>query len=65
LLNQSLNTKQMETKQALGIIKQILDAASKSGLFENLNAAMTAADAYNAVAREILKNEDNDDRTVI
>jgi hypothetical protein len=55
----------METKQALGIIKQILDAASKSGLFENLNAAMTAADAYNAVAREILKNEDNDDRTVI
>jgi hypothetical protein len=55
----------MEPKQALGIIKQILDAASKSGLFENLNAAMTAADAYNVVAREILKNEDNGDGSVI
>jgi len=47
----------METKQALAILKQILDAASKSGLFENLTAAMTAADAYNAIAREILKEE--------
>jgi hypothetical protein len=50
----------METKQALAILKQILDAASKSGLFENLTAAMTAADAYNAVAREILKEENGD-----
>jgi len=55
----------METKQALAIIKQILDAASKSGLFENLTAAMTAADAYNAIAREIIKEEENADRTVI
>jgi hypothetical protein len=50
----------METKKALAIIKQILDAASKSGLFENLTAAMTAADAYNAIAREILKDENGD-----
>jgi hypothetical protein len=50
----------METKQALAILKQILDAAIKSGLFENLTAAMTAADAYNAVAREILKEENGD-----
>jgi hypothetical protein len=50
----------METKQALAILKQILDAASKSGLFENLTAAMTAADAYNAIAREILKEENGD-----
>ena len=55
----------METKQALAIIKQILDAASKSGLFENLTAAMTAADAYNAIAREILKDENNADGSVI
>jgi hypothetical protein len=55
----------METKQALAIIKQILDAASKSGLFENLTAAMTAADAYNAIAREILKDENNGDGSVI
>ena len=50
----------METKQALAILKQILDAGSKSGLFENLTAAMTAADAYNAIAREILKEENGD-----
>ena len=55
----------METKQALGIIKQILDAANKSGLFENLEATMTAADAYNTIARELLKDEENADRTVI
>lgn len=59
----------METKQALAILKQILDAASKSGLFENLQAAMTAADAYNAVAKELLKDElkevSNDDGSVI
>jgi len=55
----------METKQALAILKQILDAASKSGLFENLTAAMTAADAYNAIAREILKEEDNANGSVI
>ena len=55
----------METKQALAILKQLLDAASKSGLFENLTAAMTAADAYNAIAREILKEEEDANRTVI
>ena len=55
----------METKHALAILKQILDAASKSGLFENLTAAMTAADAYNAIAREILKEEEDANRTVI
>jgi hypothetical protein len=55
----------MDTKQALAILKQILDAASKSGLFENLTAAMTAADAYNAIAREILKDENNADGSVI
>jgi len=55
----------METKQALAILKQILDAASKSGLFENLTAAMTAADAYNAIAREILKEDENGDGSVI
>jgi hypothetical protein len=50
----------METKQALAIIKQILDAATKSSLFENLDAALTAANAYNALAREILKEENGD-----
>jgi hypothetical protein len=55
----------MDNEKALNVLKQVLDAATKSGLFENLTAAMTAADAYNAVARELLKDEENADRTVI
>ena len=55
----------METKQALEIIKQILNAATKSSLFENLDAAMTAANAYNAIARELLKDEENANGSVI
>jgi hypothetical protein len=50
----------MDKKQALTIIKQILDAASKSGLFENLEASMTAANAYNIIAQEILKANGTD-----
>lgn len=45
----------MDKKQALQILKQILDAASKSGLFENLEASMTAANAFNIIATEIQK----------
>jgi len=50
----------MEIKQALEIIKQILDAATKSSLFENLNSAMAAANAYNAISTELLKQENGD-----
>lgn len=47
----------MDKKQALQILKQILDAASKSGLFENIESSMTAANAFNVIATEI--NKDN------
>jgi len=47
----------MDKKQALQILKQILDAASKSGLFENMEASMTAAQAYNVIATEINKTD--------
>jgi predicted nicotinamide N-methyase len=47
----------MDKKQALVILKQILDAASKSGLFENMEASMTAAQAYNVIATEINKTD--------
>jgi hypothetical protein len=47
----------MDKKQALEILKQILDAASKGGLFQNLEASITAANAYNIIATEI--NKDN------
>ena len=53
----------MDKKQALAFIKQILDAASKSGLFENLESSMAAANAYNIIANEITK-EDGDSAIV-
>jgi hypothetical protein len=47
----------MDKKQALDILKQILDAATKGGLFQNLEASMTAAQAYNVIATEINKTD--------
>jgi hypothetical protein len=46
----------METKQALQIIKEILDAASKAGLFQNLDSSIVAARALNVIESKI--NED-------
>ena len=46
----------MEKKQALEVLKQVLDAATKSGVFPNMDASFTAAQAYNIVATEILKD---------
>jgi hypothetical protein len=50
----------MDKKQALEIVKQVLDAASKSGLFPNLDASVTAANAYNVLHAEINKPENNE-----
>jgi len=41
--------------QALDIIKNILDAASKSGMFENLNSAVIANNAFFVIQNEINK----------
>ena len=50
----------MDKKQALLIIKQVLDAASKSGLFENLDSALAAANAYNVIISELNKEPGSD-----
>ena len=47
----------METKQALDLIKQILDAAAKAGLFQNLESSMLAAQAYQKI--ELKLNEES------
>jgi len=47
----------METKQALQVIKQILDAASKGGIFENMDASFLAAQSFNHISRELLKDD--------
>lgn len=43
----------METKQALQIIKEILDAASKSGLFQNLDSSIVAANAFKVIESKL------------
>ncbi len=57
----------MDTKQALSVIKQILDAASKGGIFENMDASFLAAQSFNHITRELIKEEkpENDANGVI
>ncbi len=43
----------METKQALQIIKEILDAASKAGLFSNLDSSIMAANAFKQIESQL------------
>ena len=43
----------MKNEQALQILKEVLDAATKSGVFPNMNASFTAANAFNIIANAI------------
>lgn len=48
----------METKQALEILKQVIDAAIKRGLFENIEATIQVSNAFNKIATELTKEND-------
>lgn len=43
----------MKNEQALQVLKEVLDAAIKSGVFPNMDASFTAAQAFNIVANAI------------
>ena len=47
----------MTNEQALNVIKQVLDAASKGGIFENMDASFLAANSFNVISRAILKDD--------
>ena len=48
----------MENKQALEIIKQLLDQSIKRGVFENAESVIAVTEAYNTIAKQIIeKNE--------
>ena len=47
----------MNEKQALEILKQVLDAATKSGVFPNIDASFSAATAYNLLSQKIIPAE--------
>ncbi len=51
----------MTNEQALNVIKQVLDAASKGGIFENMDASFLAANSFNIISRAILKDDKKED----
>jgi len=48
---------QLTNEKALQIIKEVMDAATKGGLFPNMDATFLAANAYNVVSRAVLNSE--------
>jgi hypothetical protein len=48
---------QLTTEKALQILKQVMDAATKGGVFENMDATFLAANAFNVVSQAALKIE--------
>lgn len=51
----------MTNEQALNVIKQVLDAAAKGGLYENIDASFLAANSFNIISRAILDKEKKED----
>ena len=49
----------MKNEQALQILKEVLDAATKSGVFPNMDASFTAANAYNVIVNALKENKEN------
>ena len=49
----------MNEKQALGIIKAILDKAVEKGLFNKMDDAYTAIGAFNLIAEKFENEQDN------
>ncbi len=48
---------QLTNEKALQIIKEIMDAATKGGLFPNMDATFLAANAFNVISRAVLNSE--------
>jgi hypothetical protein len=51
------NYKKMDQKKALEIIKTLIDQSIKRGVMENIDTAVAVAEAFNTIAKEILKDE--------
>ena len=48
---------QLTNEKALQILKQVMDAATKGGIFENMDATFLAANAFNVISRAVLNSE--------
>lgn len=47
----------MTNEKALSVLKQVLDAAAKGGLFENMDASFLAAQCFNYISSQLIKEE--------
>jgi hypothetical protein len=47
----------MKQDEALAVIKQILDAATKRGIFEDINSAAVALTAFNTITEALKPKE--------
>lgn len=47
----------MNNEQALQLIKQLLDQSIKRGVFENAETVIAVTNAYNLIAKELIKDE--------
>ena len=51
----------MNEKQALEVIKQVLDAATAKGIFATMSDTAVVFQAYNVISEKIKSNENNAD----
>jgi len=47
----------MNNEQALQLIKQLIDQSLKRGVFENAESVIAVTNAYNVIAKELIKDE--------
>lgn len=57
----------MNNEKALSVLKQVLDAAAKGGLFENMDASFLAAQCFNHISSQLIKDNkpENDANGVV
>jgi len=48
---------QLTNEKALQVIKEIMDAATKGGIFPNMDSTFLAANAFNVISRAVLNSE--------
>jgi hypothetical protein len=48
---------QLTNEKALQIIKEIMDAATKGGIFPNMDSTFMAANAFNVITKAVLNRE--------
>jgi hypothetical protein len=47
----------MNNKQALELIKQLIDQSIKRGVFENAESVLAVSNAFNVIAKELIKDD--------